>query len=273
VTWVLHCKDAPVEFVAIRTSTRDYVITFRVRYQRKKAVLQRIPLYLFCYVFIFFVKKNNFVRFCNYLYYVIERMTNQDDIIHQEILQVALRLYRKSGPKDVTMDNVAKATGRSRSSLYYYFKNRDEIFQAVLDRIARDVAAEIRLAVATADNLNDKIYSFCSTKVKTSQDWKRVFSAIDQLMDADEISKHFKMMDALHKKLIHLEREILVEAMSAAGPQPARILNNAELDLLAFIISGSIRGIRREIYDHSDPHDAKAAARLLSDMVTKWLEH
>jgi AcrR family transcriptional regulator len=202
----------------------------------------------------------------------VKKMTNQDDITHQEILQAALRLYRKSGPTNVTMDNVAKATGRSRSSLYYYFKNRDEIFQAVLDRIAEDVAAGISLAVAAAENLNDKIYAFCSTKIKTSQEWKRVFGAMDQSMDADEKSKHTKIMDALHKKLIYLERGILLEAMVAGGRQPARIPNNAELDMLAFIISSGIRGIRREIYDHNDPHDAKAAAQLLSAMVTKWLE-
>ncbi|WP_183558657.1 TetR/AcrR family transcriptional regulator [Mucilaginibacter sp. SP1R1] len=199
-------------------------------------------------------------------------MISQDDIIHQEILQAALRLYRKSGPTKITMDNVAKATGRSRSSLYYYFKDRDEIFQAVLDRIAESVADEIRVAVAAAVSLNERIYAFCLTKIKTSQEWKRVFTAIDQLMSADEKSKHTKYLDALHQKLIYLERVILAEAMSAESVQPARIPNNAELDMLAFIISSGIRGIRREIYDHNDPHDAKVAIQLLSDMTTKWLQ-
>lgn len=195
-------------------------------------------------------------------------MANQDDIIHQEILQSALRLYRKWGPTKVTMDNVAKATGRSRSSLYYYFKNRDEIFQAVLDRIAEDVANEIRTAVSMAVDLNNKIYSFCVSKIKTSQEWKPVFRAIDQLMNADEKSKHIKFLDALHQKLMYLERGILTEALSADSQSHTP----AELDMLAFIISSTVRGIRREVYDHNDPHDAKAAATLVSDVVTKWLQ-
>lgn len=199
-------------------------------------------------------------------------MANQDDIIHQEILQTAVRLYRKSGPTKVTLDNVAKATGRSRSSLYYYFKDRDEIFHAVLNQIAEDVANEIRLAVASVENLNDKIYAFCSTKIKTTEEWKRVFHAMDLLMTADEKSKHSKLMDALHKKLIYLERGILTEAMSTSTSQPVRIMSNDELDMLAFIISSGIRGIRREIYDHNDPHDVRAAAQLLSNIVAKWLQ-
>ena len=202
----------------------------------------------------------------------VKRMSTPDDIIHEEILQAALRLYRKAGPAKVTMDNVAKATGRSRSSLYYYFKNRDEIFQAVLERIAEDVATEIRVAVTAAINLHDKICAYCSTKIKTSQEWKYIFIAIDQLTDAEEKSRHTKIMDALHKKLIYLERGILVEAMAADASQLARVVNNGELDMLAFIISSGVRGIRREIYDHNDPHDAKAAALLLSNMVAKWLQ-
>ena len=199
-------------------------------------------------------------------------MTSQDDIIQEEILQAALRLYRKSGPTKVTMDNVARDTGRSRSSLYYYFTNRDDIFQAVLNRMAEDVAAEIRHAVNAAVNLNDKIYAYGLTKIKTSEEWKHVFSAMDQLMTADEKSKHAKLMDALHKKLIYLERGILTEAMSAASLPGARTISHAEVDMLAFIISSGIRGIRREIHDHNDPHEMKVAVRLLSDMVTRWLQ-
>lgn len=199
-------------------------------------------------------------------------MTVQDDIIQQEILQAALRLYRKSGLTKVTMDNLAKATGRSRSSLYYYFKNRDEIFQAVLNRIAEDVAAEIRNAVGAAANLDERVYAFCLTKIKTSHDWKRVFNAIDQLMGAEDRSKHLQFLDALHNKLVYLERGILVEVLSADALKLTRIPSSVELDMLAFLISSSIRGIRREIYDHNDPHDAKAAAQLLSNMVTKWLQ-
>lgn len=215
---------------------------------------------------IYFVEK--------YFYFCLERetMTAQDDIIQEEILQAALRLYRKFGPTKVTMDNVAQATGRSRTSLYYYFKNRDEIFQAVRDRIAGDVAEEIRTAVAAGENLNDKIYAFCATKIKTSEEWKRLFHTMDQLMSADEKSKHTQLMDHLHKKLMHLERGILTDVFLTDANKHGRVPNGAELDTLTFIISSAVRGIRREVHDYNDPHDSKDAARLLSDMVTKWLQ-
>jgi len=198
-------------------------------------------------------------------------VTSQDDIIHEEVLQAALRLYRKHGPTKVTMDNLAKATGRSRTSLYYYFKDREAIFQAVMNRIAEDVADEIRQAVTAAANLNDKILAFCLAKIRTSDGWKHVFHTMDQLMGADDKSKHTKLMDSLHKKLIYLERGILVDVLSLAVAETGRTVAAAELDMMAFIISSSVRGIRRELNDFNDPHDAKGAAGLLSAMVAKWL--
>jgi len=209
----------------------------------------------------------------NHIFVQDKKMTAQDDIIQQEILHVALRLYRKFGFTKVTMDNLAKATGRSRSSLYYYFKNRDEVFQAVLNQVAADVAAEISKAAAAANGIEDKLYAFCLTKVKTTQDWKLVFNAIDKSLAGDEQSKHMQFLDALHTKLIFLEKGILMEILSTAEFNDKRVPTNAELDMLAFLVSSGIRGVRREVYDHNDPHDIKIAARLLSNLVTKWLQY
>lgn len=195
-----------------------------------------------------------------------------DELVQQEILQVALRLYRKYGPGKVTMDDVASASGRSRTSLYYYYKNRDEIFQAVVDKIANDVAGEIRAAVQDADGVRNKIHAFCATKIKTSEEWKSVFKVIWTSINADDQTRHNKAMDGLHKKLIHQEGIILNSAIADAITQKQiRAIKAEDLDVLVFIISSGIRGLRREIYDQNDPHDITAAINILTDMVMKWL--
>lgn len=199
-------------------------------------------------------------------------MTGQDETIREEILQAAVGLYRKYGPSKITLDNLAKTTMRSRSSLYYYFKDRDEIFQAVLERIARDVASEIGIAVKGAVTLSEKINSFCATKIKTTQEWKLVFNSIDLQADNKERNRHAKFLDALHTKLIYLERLILVDAITSVLTVANKAYDPAEVDLMIFIISGSVRGIRREVYDHNDPHNAGDAVKLFSRMAAKWLQ-
>jgi AcrR family transcriptional regulator len=197
-----------------------------------------------------------------------------DDIIQQEILKAAIRLYQKFGPNGFTMDDLATATGRSRTSLYYYYKNRDEIYQAVMAKIARDMAAEIREAVVAMETVRDKIYAFCDTKLKTSKQWGKVFSAMWEVMDAEEQSQHAKVMYSWHKKLIHHESMIVNEILAGATRRKEiRAISPADQDVLVFLIYSGIRGIRREIFELNDPHDLQATLELLTDMVVKWLKN
>jgi AcrR family transcriptional regulator len=199
---------------------------------------------------------------------------SQDDIIQQEILKAAIRLYQKFGPNGFTMDDLAAATGRSRTSLYYYYKNRDEIYQAVMDKIARDMAAGIRQAVTAVETLREKIYAFCHTKLKTSAEWKKVFNAMIASMDADEQSQHAKVMYNWHKKLIHHESMLLNEILAGATRRrEIRPIPPGDQDTLVFLIYSGIRGFRREIFELNDPHDLEAALQLLTDMVVKWLKN
>jgi AcrR family transcriptional regulator len=197
----------------------------------------------------------------------------QDDIIQQEILKAAIRLYQKFGPNGFTMDDLAAATGRSRTSLYYYYKSRDEIYQAVMDKIGGDIAAEIREMVARAETVRDKMYAFMHTKLKTSKEWGKVFSAMWDRMDAEEQSNHSQVMYNWHKKLVHQESMMLNDVLAGAARQKEiRVISAADQDTLVFLIYSGIRGFRREIYELNDPHDMEATLLLLTDMVVKWLE-
>jgi AcrR family transcriptional regulator len=196
-----------------------------------------------------------------------------DDIAKDEILRAALRLYQKLGPTNVTMDDVAGASGRSRTSLYYYYKNRDEIYHAVMEKIADEMAAEIRQAVMAVESMPDKTYAFCHSKIKASLGgWKKVLTAMWAAMSAEEQSRHGRVMATLHNRLIYHEGLILNEILAgAARRKEMRAISPGDQDMLVFLISSGIRGLRREIFELHDPHDLTAALRLLTDIVVKWL--
>jgi len=199
--------------------------------------------------------------------------TTNDDPVQEEILRAALQLYQKFGTRGITMDDLATATGRSRSSLYYYYKSHDEIFQAVLDTIVKNIAVEIRQAVAGAKTVNDKIYTFCIAKLKASENWKEVLHAMWSSINVEEQSKKTKDISALHKKIMHQEGIIVKEILaSAISKKEIRPITVTEQDMLTFIISSGMRGIRDEIAYHSAPHNIKEAMRMVTDMVTSWLK-
>jgi AcrR family transcriptional regulator len=198
----------------------------------------------------------------------------EEDILKEQILHAALQLYLKLGLKKVTMDDVSKVIGKSRSSLYYYYKNRDEIFDAVMEMLIRDVINEITLAVDKAVTTEKKIEAFGLTKIKLSEDKRDIFAAMEAGMNADEISRHGKTINAIHLKLMKSE-SVLLKAVFLAGVEKGEIrpLKPKEQDTLIFILLSSIRGVRREMRNGQDFSDLKLTIATLTAMVMKWLNN
>ncbi|ANI88498.1 hypothetical protein A9P82_03800 [Arachidicoccus ginsenosidimutans] len=199
--------------------------------------------------------------------------TTQEDILPEQILQAALQLYLKHGIKKVTMDDVSKVIGKTRSSLYYYYKNKDEIFEAVMEALVREVINEISAVVNTVDSIEDKIRAFCLSKIKTSEDRKALFVALETGMDADEISKHATAMITIHKLLMKQEASLLKKVLSASAKSgEVRALKPKEQDTFTFIIQSGIRGIKREMSHDNDFSKLNTTVDILTAMAAKWLK-
>ena len=65
-----------------------------------------------------------------------------------KLVDIARQLFAKQGFENTTMNDIAQASGKGRRTLYTYFKNKEDIYNAViemeLDRISckMDVVAE-----------------------------------------------------------------------------------------------------------------------------------
>ncbi len=67
--------------------------------------------------------------------------------VREEILAAALALVQRQGFRKTTIDDVARAMGRERSWVYYYFPGKQELVGALVDgefsKIARAVRVEV----------------------------------------------------------------------------------------------------------------------------------
>ena len=51
-----------------------------------------------------------------------------------EIIKVSLKLFAEKGYKSTSLDDVADKIGVTKATLYYYFRSKDEILRAILER-------------------------------------------------------------------------------------------------------------------------------------------
>jgi len=56
----------------------------------------------------------------------------RDEIVVRDIVETARVLFKQSGFKKTTMGDIARSLGKAKSSLYYYYPSKEDIFEAVL---------------------------------------------------------------------------------------------------------------------------------------------
>lgn len=198
---------------------------------------------------------------------------SQDDLLRSQILQTAQQLYQRHGIRKVTMDDLAKAVGKTRSALYYYFKNRDELLEAVLLSLVQDVRTELENIMSLENDLEGKIAAFCIAKIRGSEKSKNFISSIESGMDNDERSKYSDIMWNVHQKMMQAETILLKKVIQqAVNKREIPRQNDNNLEALLFVLLSGIRGIRREITIDIYAEQSEKGAAMLANLVTKELK-
>ncbi len=72
----------------------------------------------------------------------------EHDKRRREILEKSLDVFAKDGYEDVTFQKIADRCGITRTTLYFYFKNKRDIFLAALKQLLSEMEIEIRNLVS-----------------------------------------------------------------------------------------------------------------------------
>lgn len=81
----------------------------------------------------------------------------KDEISKQEIVLKAQGLFQQYGMKKTTMDEIAFACGKAKSTLYHYFKSKEEVFDEVLAMEVMNLRKAVKVKVEEAGTVKDKM--------------------------------------------------------------------------------------------------------------------
>ena len=196
----------------------------------------------------------------------------KEDIIQTQILQAAKQMFQVYGLHKVTMDDVAKAIGKGRSSLYYYYKSKDEIFDAVMDLEIKEMMSAISRATDQVNSAEEKINAFCTTKLNLLREKKSVYNALEVGMDADAISQLNKTKVVHHRVIMKLEGDLLNRILNGAVTKgEIKEMHKDKQDVLIFVLLSSLHGLKREMRMEDKFEGIEAAAKTFANMVINGL--
>ncbi|NLO70212.1 MAG: TetR/AcrR family transcriptional regulator [Porphyromonadaceae bacterium] len=154
----------------------------------------------------------------------------------QQLIDVARELFGSTGKTNVTMNEIAEASNKGRRTLYTYFKNKDEVYRAVVENelklVIESLKANAKQDVDSYTKLKGHILTHLDS-VKETVTRNGTLRA-DFFRDIYEVERSRRKMDIIELGLI---KDILREGISK------REFINLDVEAISVIILYSLKGL------------------------------
>jgi AcrR family transcriptional regulator len=173
------------------------------------------------------------------------------------MLDAAARLFGTQRFHEARMDDIAAEAEVSKGTLYRYFKDKDELYLALLARCSRDLVALVRERVAEVEGARARLEAFVEALVEFFGAQPHLFDLIQRAEVLRGAGQAFPWQQARDENLRTCR--VLFQQAQREGAFRVRDPEQAALMLLG--------GIRAVIRFGTQPRPADLARRILDDFL------
>ncbi len=149
-----------------------------------------------------------------------------------EIIEIARDIFARFGFKKTTMEEIAKAIRKAKSSLYYYFQSKEEIFQMVLEQEANVLREKIEKAISQEDTPQGKLRAYILTRMRGLKQLANFYSALK-----DEYLENYKFIEKFRKKYDEEEMETISKILREGMDKGIFDVKDLGMTTLAILIA------------------------------------
>ncbi len=171
-------------------------------------------------------------------------MVIKDEIVRADILNAAEKLFQQFGLRKTTMEDIAKVMGKGKSTLYYYYTNKEEIFDAVVMKEMWEVFEVTKRAVETASTAAQKLKAFATAKIAALQQKSNLYGIV-----TGEIKETHRCFETAKKEYYQQEVKLITNILQhgiRAGEFKEVI--GDDIDVLPFVIVSAFAGLGRDLF-------------------------
>ena len=188
------------------------------------------------------------------------------DIKVEKIIDLAAQLFRKFGYKKTTIDDIALAAHKGKSSLYYYFKNKEEIFKAVVDKEAGILADELKAIIDRTDlTPQEKLKQYVLHRMQRIQELSNYYEALK-----NEFLGHYEFIEQIRTK--HDETELnFIKAILDEGNEKGAF-DIKDTYTAAYAIAMAMKGLEIPMFIKNEIDPTEEKIDYLLNILFKGIE-
>lgn len=140
--------------------------------------------------------------------------TDKKDAVRGEILSAARDLFKTYGINKATMEDIAEAAGKGKSTLYYYFKKKEDVFYAVAVEECMEMVETVEKGLQWAKTASEKLRLFYTIQNNSIRNKAKIYPIIFK-----ETKKHIPLFHRIQResntRMVKLFKSILLEGIAS----------------------------------------------------------
>jgi len=169
--------------------------------------------------------------------------TMKEEQTRAEIVLAAQQVFQKYGLEKSTMEDIAAVAGKGKSSLYYYFPSKDDVFYAVAKKESGEVLDAIRIAIGAQTLPSAKLKALFLTHYHEVRLKMNLYPAM-----LTDTGKHFALFRRIQRENntteVNMFKDILLEGVKCGE---FKSIKEEDCHALAFSMVTMLRGLDANI--------------------------
>jgi AcrR family transcriptional regulator len=167
-------------------------------------------------------------------------MVNKEEF-RKKIINTAGQIFSRFGFRKTTMDEISRALKMGKSSIYYYFPGKEEIFEAVVLSEANILRNELTKAIKSVESPLEKMRNYVFVRMKAFEKLSNYYNAIfDKNLD------HFDFVETIRAKYDREELAILRLILYDGARKKVFSIANSEFTALA--VQTALKGLEVPLF-------------------------
>lgn len=190
--------------------------------------------------------------------------TTKDEEVRAQILEAAKRVFQKWGLNKTTMEDIAQEVGKGKSTLYYYFKSKDEIFESLAIIEMNNIHKVALDSIRGLNSPKEKIRSYITIMLKEVKKTISIYPLVKGEIKGNAvlIGKCSKILDTNEENTI---KEILLEGIKTGE---FSVLRENQIDKAANVIIAILRGLGLYLFfDNEDEEKIDIITKLIANGI------
>jgi AcrR family transcriptional regulator len=178
--------------------------------------------------------------------------------VRAHIVRIARKIFTRYGFRKTTMEEIAASAKKGKSSIYYYFKSKEEIFRAVVEKEADELKQQLGKTIRRDDAPVDKLRTYILFRLHHVRTVENFYAALN-----DEYLAHMDFILEIRRNFDMEERQVVRGILEEGMGDGSFQVTSSEIGAIA--ITTMMKGLELPLL-LSDAHK-QDRQELLEDLI------